>query len=493
MDLSTTLWLVCYLPVVIGLSLFGLHRWYLVVLFWKHWRHKPQPAGQLSPLPRITVQLPIFNELHVVRRLVDSVAALDYPRDLLQIQILDDSTDETRLICQEEAAKLKSAGRDVQLIHRTDRTGYKAGALEHGMTTATGAFIYILDADFVPPPDVLQRMIHHFSDEKVALIQSRWGHINRDYNLLTKIQAMFLDGHLVVEQVARSRSGRFFNFNGTAGIWRKQAILDAGGWEHDTLTEDLDLSYRAQMRGWKFVYLHDVVTPAELPVDMDGFKNQQHRWTKGSIQCCRKILGTIWRAPLPFLIKLEATVHLSANFAYLLLLGLLFLCFPGAGAAFDMGGHRWLLLDLPVFVLTSLSVALFYMTSQMAAYPQTWWKKFIYLPGLLALGVGMAINNGKAVIEALLKQESPFIRTPKYGIEKKGQDWRKAKYKSLKSIAFGIEILLALYFTFVVIWAMFKNFWTSVPFLLLFMTGFWYVVLGSMPKLAGKPKTKATT
>ena len=364
---TTILWLVCYLPVVVGLSLFGIHRWYVVYLFWKNWRNKPQPKSKLAELPLITIQLPVFNELHVVHRLVDAVAALDYPRHLLQIQLLDDSTDETLGLCQDEEARLKAAGFDVELIHRVDRTGYKAGALENGMKSAKGEFIYILDADFVPSSGVLHQMVHYFSDDQIGLIQSRWGHINRDYSVLTKVQALFLDGHLVVEQVARSRSGRFFNFNGTAGIWRKQAITDAGGWEHDTLTEDLDLSYRAQMKGWKFIFLHDVVTPAELPVDMNGFKSQQHRWTKGSIQCCRKMLGTIWRAPLPFMIKLEATVHLTSNFAYLLLiLLLLFLCFPGGDNAITMGGYRWLLLDLPVFVLTTLSVALFYMSSQFA-------------------------------------------------------------------------------------------------------------------------------
>jgi hypothetical protein len=325
-------------------------------------------------------------------------------------------------------------------------------------------------------------MMHFFTDEKIGLVQTRWGHINRDYSLLTKIQAMFLDGHLVVEQVARSRSGRFFNFNGTGGVWRKQTIIDAGGWQHDTLTEDLDLSYRAQMKGWKFIFLNDVVTPAELPVDMNGFKSQQHRWTKGSIQTCRKLLGPIWRSNQPLLIKIEATVHLTSNFAYLLLLFLCFLVWPGAGSDVQMGGWRAWLVDLPVFALTSLSVGCFYLTSQAGAY-HSWWKRAIFLPGALALGIGMAINNGRAVMEALLKQESPFVRTPKYGIEKKGQDWKRAKYKSLKSIGLGLEIALALYFTAVTYFGILKNQWLSVPFYLLFMGGFWYVVAGSLPQL----------
>lgn len=487
MDWLTILWICCYIPVLIGLSLFGFHRWCMVYLFWKNWKNRPQPKAQMEKLPLVTVQLPIFNELHVVRRLVDSVAKLDYPKDLLQIQILDDSTDETREICQDEEAKLRAAGFDVELIHRVDRTGFKAGALENGMASAKGDFIFILDADFIPPPRVLHELVHYFTDEKIALVQTRWGHLNRDYSLLTKIQAIFLDGHLVVEQVARSRSGRFFNFNGTGGIWRKQAIIDAGGWEHDTLTEDLDLSYRAQMKGWKFIFLNEVVTPAELPVDMNGFKSQQHRWTKGSIQTCRKLIGPIWRSDLPILIKLEATVHLTSNFAYLLLLFLCILNFPGMdkGLSDWMGaGVKTWLVDVPVLALTSLSVGMFYLTSQMGAHPTSWWKKVLYLPGALALGIGMAINNTRGVIEAILRKESPFVRTPKYGIENKSHAWKKtAKYKSLKSIGLGLEVLLALYFTGLLIYGILKNQWFSVPFYALFAFGFSYVVLGSLPQL----------
>ncbi len=483
MDWPTILWLCCYIPVVIGLSLFGLHRWCMVWLFWKYWKKPPQPKARLEKLPFVTVQLPIFNELLVVRRLVDTVARLDYPKELLQIQILDDSVDETQAICQEELEKLHRNGFDAELIHRVDRTGFKAGALENGMTTAKGDFIFILDADFLPPPRVLHEMVHYFTDEKIALVQTRWGHINRDYSLLTKIQAMFLDGHLVVEQVARSRSGRFFNFNGTGGVWRKQAIVDAGGWQHDTLTEDLDLSYRAQLKGWKFIFLNDVVTPAELPVDMNGFKTQQHRWTKGSIQTCRKLLGPIWRSDQPLLIKIEATAHLATNFAYLLLIFLCFLIWPGAGAGFNPWGLRWLFMDIPVFALTTLSVSCFYLSSQMGAYPLSWWKRAIFLPGALALGIGLAVTSGRAIIEALLGMDSPFIRTPKYGIERKGQAFKKTKYKSLKSIGLGFEVLFALYFTVITILGILENNWLSVPFYLLFMGGFWYVVAGSLPQL----------
>lgn len=497
MDWLTILWICCYIPVLIGLSLFGFHRWCMVYLFWKNWKNPPKPKARLEKLPLVTVQLPIFNELHVVRRLVDSVAALDYPKELLQIQILDDSTDETREICQAEETKLRIAGFDVELIHRVDRTGFKAGALEHGMSSAKGDFIFILDADFIPPPGVLHELVHYFTDEKIGLVQTRWGHINRDYSLLTKIQAIFLDGHLVVEQVARSRAGRFFNFNGTGGIWRKQTIIDAGGWEHDTLTEDLDLSYRAQMKGWKFIFLNDVVTPAELPVDMNGFKSQQHRWTKGSIQTCRKLFGPIWKSDLPLLIKLEASVHLTSNFAYLLLLFLCVLNFPGM----DKGLADWMgptvktwLVDIPVLALTSLSVGMFYLTSQMGAHPTSWWKKVLYLPGALALGIGMAINNTRGVLEAIFRKESPFVRTPKYGIENKSHAWKKtAKYKSLKSLGLGLEFLLALYFTGLLIYGILKNQWFSVPFYALFAFGFSYVVLGSLPQLLPSRNTEESS
>ncbi len=491
MQLPTLLWLCCYLFVVVGLSAFGLHRWFLVGLFWKNYRNPPQPLGRFAELPLITVQLPIFNEQLVVSRLVKAVAALDYPKELLQIQILDDSTDETQQICEAEAAALRARGFDVLLLHRVDRTGFKAGALEHGMAQAKGDFIFILDADFVPAPGVLHEMVHYFTDEKIGMIQTRWGHINRDYSVLTKAQALFLDGHLVVEQVARSRSGRFFNFNGTAGMWRKQTIIDAGGWQHDTLTEDLDLSYRAQMKGWKFIFLKDVISPAELPVDISGFKSQQFRWTKGSIQTCRKILGPVWRSDIPLILKIEATVHLGANYAYLLLLLMLFLVFPGAGADFKMGGYRGLLLDLPVFLLTTASVGAFYLSSQIAAYPKTGWKNIIYLPVLLALGTGMSISNGKAVIEAMLGKESAFIRTPKYGIEKKGQAWKRPAGRPAKKGLLGLEFLLAIYFTGVVIFGILNKHWFSLPFLLMFMSGFWYVAAGSLAQaLRNRPSNE---
>src|SRR3954464_671077 len=325
------IWSVCYLSVLIGLSAYGIHRYFIIYLYLKNRKRPPVASSYFEKLPKVTVQLPIFNEVYVAERLIYSVSELDYPRELLQIQVLDDSTDETREITAACAQGLRQRGFNVQRIHRTDRTGFKAGALSVGLAAAQGEFLCILDADFVPQKDLLKRTINFFTNPKVGMIQTRWGHLNRGYSLLTRMQAIFLDGHLLLEQTARSRSGRFFNFNGTAGLWRKSCIEEAGGWQHDTLCEDLDLSYRAQLAGWKFIFLPDLVTPAELPVDMNGFKSQQHRWTKGSIQTCIKLLPKVWQAELPLVVKLEATAHLTSNYAYLLLFCLCILMHPTTG------------------------------------------------------------------------------------------------------------------------------------------------------------------
>src|SRR5438552_7006809 len=390
------IWTICYLSVLIGLSAYGVHRYFIIYLFLKHRKRAPVPLGHFEQLPKVTVQLPIFNEIYVVERLLRSVSELDYPRNLLQIQVLDDSTDDTREITASCAEELRRRGFNVELIHRVDRTGFKAGALAAGLEAAEGEFVCILDADFVPQPDLLKRTVDFFTDPKVGMIQTRWGHLNRGYSLLTRVQAMFLDGHLLLEQTARSRSGRFFNFNGTAGLWRRSCIEQAGGWQHDTLTEDLDLSYRAQLAGWKFIFLQDVITPAELPVDMNGFKSQQHRWTKGSIQTCKKLLPTIWRSDLPLTIKIEATAHLTSNFAYLLLACLCVLLHPSSGGP-QAGWARTLLVDAPIFMTASVSVAVFYICAQRELHPRTWMREMLLLSCLLALGVGLSLYKSCAV------------------------------------------------------------------------------------------------
>ncbi|MDO8793189.1 MAG: glycosyltransferase family 2 protein, partial [Vicinamibacterales bacterium] len=301
-----TLILAIYFFVLVILAVYGWHRYYLVYLYMKNKDRQPVPAGPMETLPRVTVQLPIYNEMYVADRLIDAVCRIDYPRDLLEIQVLDDSTDETTAVAQQAVRRNADIGINIVYLHRSDRTGYKAGALEAGLQVASGEYVAIFDADFIPTVDFLQRTVPFFVDPKIAMVQARWGHINQDYSLLTKIQSILLDGHFVLEHGARNRAGHFFNFNGTAGIWRRTAIADAGGWQHDTLTEDLDLSYRAQVRGWKFIFLQDLVAPAEVPVEMNSFKSQQHRWAKGSIQTCRKLLPKILRSNLPIGVKAEA-------------------------------------------------------------------------------------------------------------------------------------------------------------------------------------------
>ena len=483
MELLKWSWYVAYVLVLIGLSGYGCHRLCIIYLYLRHSWRRPEAKERFEELPTVTVQLPVFNELHVVERLLTSVARLDYPKDKLQIQLLDDSTDETTEIARTEIDKLKAQGFDAELIHREDRTGFKAGALENGLKTSTGEYVFILDADFVPNPDVLRETIHYFTDDQIGLIQTRWGHLNRNYNLLTRVQAMFLDGHLELEQTARNRSGRFFTFNGTGGIWRKQCIIDAGGWEHDTLTEDMDLSYRAQLRNWRFIFLNEVETPAELPVDMDGFKSQQHRWTKGSIQCCKKVLPAIWRSKFPLYVKLEATAHLTANFAWLLLMVLCFLIFPNTKYQPEMSDWVRALIHIPIFIFASGSVVFFYLMSQKALNPKGWFREIIYLPCLLALGIGMSINNTRAVLEALFNMESGFVRTPKYGIEKKKAENvstdRKRRYKAIKSVTPVLEFLFGLFFLFVLLDALLSGNLVSFIFLLPFPIGFFYTSLSS--------------
>lgn len=475
-------WFASYILVFIALSAFGAHRIKVLYQFWLHRRNAPRPKHEFAELPLITVQLPIFNEFYVVENLLRTVCALDYPRDRLQIQVLDDSTDETAPHAEKLANELKAQGYDIEYRHRTNRHGFKAGALDEAMPTAKGEFICIFDADFQPLPDYLKQVIHHFTHDDVGMVQARWGHANKNFSLLTRLQALFLDGHLVLEQTARSRHGEFLNFNGTAGIWRRKAIVESGGWQHDTLTEDLDLSYRAQLKGWRFVYLKDVVVPAELPPDMDGFKSQQHRWTKGSIQVCKKILADIWRSNIPLPLKLEATAHLTSNFAYLLTLCTLVLMYP---ANFVMGSswHKAVFVDVPVFFFASLSVVVFYMTAQGAQSRWGWLKALPYVPMLLALGIGMSINNGKAVLEALLNQSSDFVRTPKYGVENQAQAAvQKVRYKAGKSLALWLEVALAGYFAWMIVLAAQRGQWGSIPFLLLFFGGFTFVAGGSLLK-----------
>ncbi|MCC7262533.1 MAG: glycosyltransferase, partial [Candidatus Latescibacteria bacterium] len=419
----------------------------------------------------------LYNELPVARRLLDAVCQLDYPGDRLHIQVLDDSTDQTTQIARDAVAHWQAQGVDIDYHHRHDRTGYKAGALEAGLASAKGEFILIFDADFLPPPGVLKAAIHHFTDPQIGMVQLRWGHLNRPYSLLTRLQALFLDAHFVVEHTARNRSGRFFNFNGTAGIWRKQAIRDAGGWQHDTLTEDLDLSYRAQLAGWKFLYLPRVEVPGEIPVEMNAFKSQQHRWTKGAVQTGRKILPRVWRSPLPLKVKIEATFHLTAHGSYLLMLLMALLMGPVLGLRALLGWERLLIIDLPLFSLATLAISGFYLVGQRELYAD-WKSQIKYLPLLMAMGMGLCINNTRAVLEGLVGHTSPFLRTPKYGVVA-GSHRRVWHYSSRVPLLVLAELAMAAYFAWMIHQAWTIGLYAGLPFLLLFLAGFLYTGLAS--------------
>jgi cellulose synthase/poly-beta-1,6-N-acetylglucosamine synthase-like glycosyltransferase len=479
MTLAETLTLASYFFVLIILAVYGWHRYYLVYLYVRNRHKEPRPGPPLSPTPVVTIQLPLYNEMYVADRLISAVCAIEYPRACLEVQVLDDSIDETRTIAESTVRRFAAQGVDIKYCHRTDRTGYKAGALEAGLTVARGEFVAIFDADFLPAPDFLARLMPHFADPGVAMVQARWGHINQDYSLLTKIQSILLDGHFVLEHGGRNRAGRFFNFNGTAGIWRRIAIDDAGGWQHDTLTEDLDLSYRAQLRGWRFVFLSDVIAPAEVPVEMNGFKSQQHRWAKGSIQTCCKLLPDILRADLPLGVKAEAFFHLTANFNYPLMCVLSVLMFPSMVIRYNMGWYEMLLIDVPLFFAATFSVCNFYMVCQRELH-RDWMTRIKYLPFLMSIGIGLSINNSRAVFEALFKKQTEFARTPKYRIEGDSDEWVGKRYRQSVAVQPLVELALGLYFTATVFYALANQIYGTVPFLVLFQIGFLYTGLVSL-------------
>jgi len=476
---AETITLVAYFFVLIILAVYGWHRYYLVYLYMRNRDKEPRPGPALSPTPIVTIQLPLYNEMYVADRLIGAVCGIDYPRDRLEIQVLDDSTDETSAIAELAVRRYAEQGFDIKYFHRADRRGYKAGALEAALGSARGEFIAIFDADFLPPREFLVRLMPHFADSHVGMVQARWGHINQDYSLLTKIQSILLDGHFVLEHGGRYRSGRFFNFNGTAGIWRRSAIDDAGGWQHDTLTEDLDLSYRAQLRGWRFVFVSSVIAPAEVPVEMNGFKSQQHRWAKGSIQTCRKLLPDILRANVPLGVKVEAFFHLTANFNYPLMCVLSVLMFPSMVIRYNMGWYEMLLIDVPLFFAATFSVCSFYMICQREIHSD-WLSRLKYLPLLMSIGIGLSINNTRAVFEALFNKQSEFARTPKYRIEGDSDEWVGKRYRQSVAVQPFIELALGLYFTWTVFYALANQIYATLPFLVLFQIGFLYTGLVSI-------------
>ncbi|HEX4054540.1 MAG TPA: glycosyltransferase [Tepidisphaeraceae bacterium] len=483
-----------YISVLTVVAIYGLHRYILVYLYLKHRHNNYQPKSQFNELPRVTVQLPMYNEQVVAERIIEATCQIDYPREKFEIQVLDDSTDDSARIARETCEKWAAKGYPVKYIHRADRKGYKAGALAEGLPQASGEFIAIFDADFLPPRDILYNVMDYFTDDKVGLVQVRWDHLNRDASLLTKSQAIFLDGHFVIEHTARNRSGRFMHFNGTAGVWRRKTIEDAGGWEHDTLTEDLDLSYRAQMKGWQFVYLPQFCAPAELPPEMIGFKQQAHRWTKGSVQTAIKLLPKVLRSKkLPLRIKTEAFFHLTNTIVYVLMVILTVLMYPAFLSFYSplkAHSHTWgqSLFSLSLFVLATCSASTFFIVGQRELLGrEAGWKALLYMPILMALGVGISLNNAKAVIEAIwgaiFRKPSEFIRTPKYGVTGLAKrTWQCSSVWTLRKLSLPIiEIAFGCYMSCWIFISIYYDFcMQAVPFLLIFAGGYFYVGFNSL-------------
>jgi cellulose synthase/poly-beta-1,6-N-acetylglucosamine synthase-like glycosyltransferase len=453
-----------YLLCIVLLGTYGLNSLVLVLLYLRH-RDDPMPSPP-PPVewPHVTVQLPVYNEVHLVERVLTAAAALDYPQDRLEIQLLDDSTDETRQIAARAVDRLQKQGTDVVHVTRPDRADYKAGALAAGLTRAKSKLMAIFDADFVPPPDFLRRVVPHFADPDVGCIQTRWGHLNRDYSALTRTQALGIDGHFIVEQTARSRAGLFLNFNGTAGVWRRDCIEDAGGWQGDTLTEDLDLSYRAQLRGWRITYLPDVVVPAEVPVQISALKRQQARWAQGSIETALKLIGPLLLSRHPWVVKLEGIVHLTGYTVHPLMLLIVLLTLPMSFSS------SWVLSVSPWLMALATGPPLLYLVAQS---DRPWRQRLRLLPLLELLGIGLALNNTWAVLKGVLGIRQGFLRTPKFALREPDATWVSRRYALSRAPFIWGELLLSSFAaTLVIVPGMNPGF---VPWLLLYASSFGYV------------------
>lgn len=464
---------------IISLSIlffFGSHGFNMIYYYFKTFEQRTEKiSGEdllMDEYPVVTVQIPLYNEQYVITRLIDSVIRLDYPKDKLEIQILDDSTDESTKIIEDHIQKYLSQGYDIVHLHRTNREGYKAGALKIGLETAKGEFVAVFDADFIPRKKFLKRTIPYFyKDEKLGLVQTRWEHLNREYSLMTKTQAVALDGHFVIEQAVRNRAGFFINFNGTGGVWRKECIFDAGNWEADTLTEDLDLSYRAQMKGWKFRYLVNFTSPAELPSEIGALKSQQFRWTKGAIETAKKVYPKVLRSDMSLKLKFQSFIHLYSNLAYPFILMAAILNLPVMLIKLT-GQYDTVYKFMSVFIFAFISSFIFYLYSQKDVYPD-WQKRIIYFPVFLAGSMGFSVNNTKAVFEGLLDKKSEFVRTPKYQIMNKKDSWEGKNYVNKKlSFTTYIEAFLAIYCFVGVVIAFATAQVAAIPFQLMFCGGF---------------------
>jgi cellulose synthase/poly-beta-1,6-N-acetylglucosamine synthase-like glycosyltransferase len=473
--------LIPYFTVLVILSVYGIHRYDIVRTYFKHRKNATkEPTQRWAQLPPVTIQLPMYNERYVVERLVEEVLKIEYPRELLQIQVLDDSTDDTAPFAEALVERYRAIGYPIEYRHRMNRHGFKAGALQEGLEHATGEFVAVFDADFCPPADFLMRTIHYFTDPKIGVVQTRWSYINRDYNFLTEVEAMMLDGHFILEHGARSRAGYFFNFNGTAGILRRSMIDDAGGWEHDTLTEDSDLSYRAQLKGWRFVYLPTLDCPSELPVEMYGFQVQQSRWAKGLTQVAKKLAPRLLRAKIPLRLKVEAFLHLTPNISYPLMVVVSALMLPVMIVRFYMGVWQMVMIDLPLIVASFWSLSLFYVVAQRELYPKNWKRSILLLPMLIAVGVGLTIINTRAVLEALFGVQSAFARTPKFAVGDRPMKLEVKKYRARSGWLPYAEILVGTYFVAMMVFAVETYNFFSLPFLALFVFGYYWAGFGTL-------------
>ncbi len=483
--------MIIYFGILGLLSCYGIYRYRMIYLFLRYKKHPPKPKAIFTEdrLPRITVQLPLFNEMYVAERLIEAITRIDYPRELLEIQVLDDSTDETTQIASRAVQKYFEQGFDIVYHHRTNRAGFKAGALEEGLKKSSGELVLIFDADFVPRADVARKLVHYFSDERVGMVQMRWSHINADYSLLTKVQSVMLDAHFVIEQTARNRCGGFFNFNGTAGMWRREAIEWSGGWQHDTLAEDTDLSYRAQLMGWHFVYLMDEDVPAELPVEINAFKSQQKRWAKGVVQVGIKLMKRMWRDPrLTLQTKLEQFFRLTGNLAAPLVIVLALVNLPILIVRYNQGLFHLFVLDIPILTFSTLSVVFYFLIPQMYLHPGDWKSKLKFIPFAMSMGIALTFSNARAVSEALVGYKTDFVRTPKFRIEEnKDKTWVKKSYMSRRWSLPWLEMLFAIYFLFTIWYAIHSQTFGTIPFLLIYLFGYAYAsFLAIAPKLRRK-------
>lgn len=473
--------LIPYFTVLVILSVYGIHRYETIRTYFKHRKNATgEPPKRFEQLPPVTIQLPLYNERYVVERLIEEVLKIEYPHELLQIQVLDDSTDDTAPFAEALVERYRNIGHPIEYHHRTNRHGFKAGALQEGLKTATGELVAVFDADFCPPSEFLMRTVHYFADPKVGVVQTRWSYINRDYNFLTEVEAMLLDGHFILEHGARSRAGYFFNFNGTAGILRKSMIDDAGGWQHDTLTEDSDLSYRAQLKGWRFVYLPGLDCPSELPVEMHGFQVQQSRWAKGLTQVAKKLLPAILKSDIPARTKAEAFLHLTPNISYPLMIVVSALMLPVMIVRFYMGVWQMVFIDLPLIAASFWSISLFYVIAQRELYPKNWKRSILMLPMLIAIGVGLTIINTRAVLEAIFGVETAFARTPKYAIGDKPVKLEAKKYRRRSGWLPYAEIGVGTYFVGMIVFAIQTYNYFAIPFLLLFVAGYYWAGFGTL-------------